>query len=124
MTHHFNHGKGYKYDVPVKEADKYDYVSDRLGHQEFIGHPVDRLFRLEKDIYHPAYFDQPFVKMPGPNPSKSLNFEAGEVLYENTKVLEWLKFWQLTVFSSGAFFAVFVPFNMLFKTNLITNGAD
>jgi hypothetical protein len=42
---------------------------------------MDRLFKLEKDIYHPTYLDQPFVRMPTQHPSKSLNFEQGEVVY-------------------------------------------
>jgi len=74
VTHDYNHGKGYKYDVAVKPEDKYAYVSDRLGHPEFFGTPVDRLFKLEKDIFHPTFLDQPFVKMPTQYPSQNLNF--------------------------------------------------
>lgn len=108
----------------MKAEEKYDYVSDRLGHQEFVGSPVDRLFRLENDLFHPAYLDQPFVKMPGSKPHESLNFEQGEVIYENTRVLEWLKFWQLGTVAGGAILGVFIPFNMTFKTNLVTDVAD
>jgi hypothetical protein len=35
------------------------------------------LWKLEKDIYHPTYTDQPFVKMPTQYPSSTLNFEQG-----------------------------------------------
>lgn len=31
--------------------------------------------------------------MPSENPDPSLNFEEGEVLYENARLLEWAKFW-------------------------------
>ena len=79
---------------------------------------------MEKDIFHPAYLDQPFVKMPGSKPSEKLNFELGEVVYENTKVLEWLKFWQLGIFTGGAIVGVFVPLNLVFKTNLVLESAD
>jgi hypothetical protein len=81
VTHDYNHGKGYKYDVPIKPEEKYAYVSDRLGHPEFFGTPFDRLLKLEKDIFHPTFTDQPFVKMPTQYPSDTLNFEQGEVLY-------------------------------------------
>jgi len=27
-------------------------------------------------------------------PDASLNFEAGEIIYENTRVAEWTKFWK------------------------------
>jgi len=40
--------------------------------------------RLEGDIYHPVYLDQPFVKVPSPEPDPTLDFEEGEVVYENT----------------------------------------
>lgn len=64
------------------------------------------------------------MKTPSPKPHESVNFEQGEVIYENTQVMEWVKFWQTTLFSVGAFAGVFVPYNMAFKTNLITDAAD
>jgi hypothetical protein len=73
VTKNFN-SKGYKYDVEVKNEDKYQYVADRLGHPEFLGTPMERLLKLENDIYHPTYLDQPFVQMPNAKPSESLNF--------------------------------------------------
>lgn len=39
VTRNFN-SKGYKYDVEVKNEDKYQYVADRLGHPEFLGTPM------------------------------------------------------------------------------------
>ena len=38
--------------------------------------------------------------------------------------MEWVKFWQLTLLSVGAFGGLFVPYNMAFKTNLVTDAAD
>lgn len=95
-----------------------------MGHPEFLGTPIERLLKLENDIFHPTYLDQPFIKTPGPKAHESLNFEQGEVIYENTRVLEWLKFWQTSIFATGGFFALFVPFNLTFKTNLVTDAAD
>lgn len=123
VTRDFN-SKGYKYDVPVKPEEKFEYVADRLGHPEFVGTPIEWLFRLENDIFHPNYVNQPFVKTPSPKPHESLNFEQGEVLYENPKMAEWVKFWQMTLVTTGAFGGIFVPYNLAFKTNLITDAAD
>lgn len=124
VNRHYNHAKGYKYDVPVKPEDKYEFLADRLGHPELLGTPIDRLFKLENDIFHPEYIDQPFVKTPSPRPDPSLNFEEGEVIYENTRLLEWLKFWQLTVFTAAAYGVLFVPYQLVLKTHLVTPMAD
>lgn len=110
--------------MPVKPEEKFEYVADRLGHPEFVGHPIEWLLRLENDIFHPTYLDQPFVKTPSPKPHESLNFEQGEVLYENTRVMEWVKFWQMTAVTIGAFGGMYVPYCMAFKTNLVTDAAD
>jgi len=57
-----------------------------LGHPEILGTPFERLMRLEGEIYHPNYLDQAFVHVPFADPDPTLNFEEGEVLYENTKL--------------------------------------
>ncbi len=62
--------------------------------------------------------------MPNTHPNPDLCFEQGEVVYENTRVMEWVKFWQTTGLAGGAFFTLFVPYNLTFKTNLITDAAD
>ena len=124
VTKDYNHAKGYKYDVGFKPEEKYEYVADRLGHPEFVGSPMDRLLKLEKDIYHPTFIDQPFVKMPTQFPSESLNFEQGEVIYENTRVLEWIRAFQVGNIGLLAYFGVFIPLNMAFKTNLVIDKAD
>lgn len=124
VTRHFNHAKGYKYDVPVKPEEKYEFLADRLGHPELFGSAIERLLKLENDIYHPEYIDQPFVKTPSNKPDPSLNFEEGEVLYENTRLLEWLKFWQATIFTGAAYSVLFVPYQLVFKTHMHTPMAD
>jgi hypothetical protein len=123
VSKHFS-DKGSKYDIEIKPEEKFEYVADRLGHPEFIGTPFEWLLRLESDIYHPCYLDQPFVRQPSPTPHPSLNFEQGEVLYENTKILEWVKLLQLSVLSLGVFGGGWVPFNLMAKTNLVTDAAD
>jgi hypothetical protein len=93
----FHQDKGYKYDVTVPVDERYPFLADRLGHPEILGTPTERLLRLEGEIYHPNWLDQPFAKMPSENPDPTLNFEEGEVLYENTRLLEWAKFWNYSV---------------------------
>lgn len=118
VTNKFHHDKGYKYDVATPYDQRYNYVADRLGHPEILGNPFERLMRLEGDIYHPNYLDQPFVKVPSPNASTSLSFEEGDVLYENTRLLEWAKFWNYTVVVGYLWCAYFVPYNIIFKTHM------
>jgi len=74
--------------------------------------------RLESELYHPAFLDQPFVKMPSHSPHPSLNFEEGEVVYENSKLVEWGKFWKYGVLFGYLWGAYFIPFNLLYKTHM------
>lgn len=46
------------------------------------------------------------------------------MLYENTRVLEWVRFIQLFGLTAGAYIALYIPFNLGFKTNLVTDAAD
>lgn len=62
--------------------------------------------------------------MPSHGPHESLNFEMGEVVYENTRVLEWLRLWLYSFFGGISFFGVVLPLHMGLKTNLITDKAD
>lgn len=114
----FHQAKGYKYDVEVPWGQRYDYLADRLGHPQILGTPFERLMRLEGQVFHPNYLDQPFVKMPNANPDDSLNFEQGPVIYENTKLLEWAKFWNYTAVVGYLWCAYFVPYQMMFKTHM------
>lgn len=41
---------------------------------------------------------------------KDLSFEEGDVIYENTQLVEWAKFIKMTGLSVYAFFALFVPY--------------
>lgn len=123
VTDHFHPDKGYKYDVEVPYAQRYEYQADRLGHPEILGTPLERLLRLEGEVYHPNWLNQPFVKMPSGSPNPSLNFEEGEVLYENTRLLEWAKFWNYSVIYGYLWCAFFVPFQLLFKTHLTLEHA-
>ena len=78
--------------MPVPYSERIPHLADRLGYAEQIGTPLERLFHLEHDLIHPQYLDQPFVQTPAPNPDSSLNFQEGEVVYENTRVLEWSRY--------------------------------
>lgn len=118
VTRNFHPDKGYKYDVEVPYEQRYEYLADRLGHPEILGTPAERLMRLEGEIYHPNFLDQPFVKIPKPSPHPSLNFEEGAVLYENTKLLEWAKFWNYSIIFGYVWAAIFVPYQLLFKTHM------
>ena len=33
-------------------------------------------------------------------PDAALNFEEGEVIYENTRVAEWVKFWKASIIAT------------------------
>lgn len=48
--------------------------------------------------------------MPSVSPHESLNFEPGEVVYENTRLLEWVKALKLSGLFTLAWGAIFVPF--------------
>lgn len=56
--------------------------------------PIERIIGLERAPAHPGYQFQPFVQTPPMEPDADLNFEAGEVIYENARVGEWIKFWK------------------------------
>jgi hypothetical protein len=51
-----------------------------------------------------------------------LNFEEGEVLYENTRLIEWCKLWSYGAWLGYLWAAVIVPLNLLYKTNLPTDA--
>jgi hypothetical protein len=123
VNKHYQHDKGYKYDIETPWDQRYPHVADRMGYPEILGTPFERLLRLEGEIYHPTYLDQPFVQVPSSDPNESLNFEEGEVIYENRQILEWARFWNFTGVLGWAFGAVFVPYNLLYKTHLPTGAA-
>jgi len=118
VTSHFHPDKGYKYDVITPWEKKHPHVADRFGYPEILGTPFERLMRLEGEIYHPTYLDQPFIQTPTADPHESLNFEEGEVIYENSQLLEWAKFWNFSAWSLYGFCALFVPYSLIFKTHM------
>ena len=117
-TKNFHPEKGYKYDIEVPYDERFPHVADRFGYPEILGTPFERLMRLEGEIYHPVYLDQPFVNVPPTEPNSNLNFEEGEVIYENSRLLEWARFWNLTGLTTFAFSALFIPYSLIYKTHL------
>lgn len=93
-THHYDHDKGSKYDVEWTEDQKFPHVADRLGYPILREEPIDKILGFERAPAHPGYQFQPFVQTPSMDPDPTLNFEQGEVIYENKKVLEWIRFWK------------------------------
>jgi len=73
---------------------------------------------MEQDLIHPQYLDQPFVQTPSPHVDPNLNFQEGEVVYENTKVAEWGRglMWGGKAF--GFFAGGYIPFVSFCKTSI------
>ena len=57
VNKNYHKDKGYKFDVELKYDEKFPHVADRLGYPEILGTPIERLLRLEGEIYHPNYLD-------------------------------------------------------------------
>lgn len=94
-THHYDHDKGSKYDVEWTEDQKFPHVADRLGYPELREEPIERILGFERAPAHPGYQFQPFVQTPSMDPDPTLSFQQGEVIYENKKVTEWIRFWKV-----------------------------
>lgn len=118
VNSHFHKDKGFKWDVTTPYEERYPHVADRLGYPEFLGDDIDRLFRLENEMVHPNYLDQPFVQTPPINADSSLNYGEGEVIYENPNVVEWSKLAQLAGAGYLGFYAVWKPYHKLFATSI------
>ena len=85
-----------------KEGQKFPHVASRLGYPILAEEPIDRILSIERAPAHPGYQHQPFVQTPGYDPDPTLSFEAGEVIYENRNILEWVRFWKvLTAITFG-----------------------
>ena len=72
--------------------------------------PIERIIGLERAPANPGYQFQPFVQTPPMEPDAALNFEEGEVIYENKRVGEWIKFWKasfITLFGLSPGFYMF-----------------
>ena len=93
-THHYDHDKGTKYDVDWTEDQKFPHVADRLGYPILREEPIERILGFERAPAHPGYQFQPFVQTPSMDPDPTLNFELGETIYENKRMLEWTRLWK------------------------------
>lgn len=109
-TDHYDHGKGTKYDVEWSDDQKFPHVATRLGFPTLREEPIERILGFERAPANPGYQFQPFVQTPPMEPDAALNFEEGEVIYENKRVAEWVKFWKacaITVFGMSPGFYIF-----------------
>lgn len=121
MNSHFNTGKGYKFDVAVPYEDRAPHVADRLGHPYLLGTPLERLFLLESFVYHPGFNNQPFTQTPPVDADADVNFEEGDVLYENTMVSEWAKFWHLAMDYTLSYLLIWHPYHTFVKNSNVIN---
>jgi len=80
---------------------KFPIQAERLGDPELAEDPFERIFSFERAQAHPGYQYQPFVQTPSMQPDPTLNFEMGEVIYENQHVREWVKFWKTCLAIGG-----------------------
>lgn len=111
-AHHYDHDKGSKYDVEWTEDQKFPHVADRLGYPNLGEEPIERILGIERAPAHPGYQFQPFVQTPSMDPDPTLNFEQGETIYENTKVLEWIRFWKVVTASTLCTWPAFYTFEI------------
>ena len=103
VAHHYDHDKGTEFDVEWTEDQKFPHVADRLGYPILGEEPIERILGIERAPAHPGYQFQPFVQTPSMDPDPTLSFEQGEVIYENTRVTEWVRFWKvITAATFGA----------------------
>ena len=109
-TSHYDHDKGTKYEVEWREDQKFPHVATRLGYPILKEEPIERILGLERAPAHPGYQFQPFVQTPGMDPDPTLSFAKGEVIYENTRLLEWIRFWKVMTASTFGFALFFYLF--------------
>lgn len=112
VTDHFN-PKGYKFDVATPLEERYPHVADRLGHPEIFLTPLESLLRLDRMITHPNFVDQPFIKTPNAEPDSDVDFNRGEVVYENSNCAEWGKFFIYTTNIFYFYFFGYLPMHAL-----------
>lgn len=94
MTDHYDHDKGTPYDVEWTEDQKFPHVATRLGFPILREEPMERILGFESAMANPGYQFQPFVQTPAMEPDAALDFQEGEVIYENSRIGEWIKFWK------------------------------
>lgn len=111
-TTHYDHDRGTKHQVDWPEDKKFPHVADRKGYPILREEPIERIFGIERAPCHPGYQFQPFVQTPSMDPDPTLNFAQGETIYENTGVIEWTRFWKMSVLTTFGFFPGFYVFEM------------
>lgn len=111
-THHYDHDKGDKWEVEWRDDQKFPHVADRLGYPILREEPIERIFGIERAPAHPGYQFQPFVQTPSMDPDPTLSFSQGETIYENRRVVEWVRFWKASVVSTFGLMPGFYLFEM------------
>lgn len=89
--------RGSKFDVEWTEDQKFPHVATRLGYPIFAVSPLEKIIGVETAPGHPSYQFQPFVQTPSMDPDPTLDFEEGEVIYENRRIGEWVRAGKLAV---------------------------
>ncbi len=110
-TDHFDE-KGTKYDIEWSEDMKFPHVATRLGFPELREEPLERILGWERAQASVGYQFQPFVQTPPLEPDEKLNFAEGEVIYENSRVGEWIKFWKASAFITMGLSPAFYLFEL------------
>lgn len=95
-TTHYDHDRGDRYEIEWRDDQKFPHVANRLGYPELREEPIERIFGMERAQAHPGYQLQAFVQVPSMDPDPTINFEEGEVIYENRNLLEWIRFWKVS----------------------------
>ena len=111
-AHHYDHDKGTPYDVEWTEEQKFPHVADRLGYPIMREEPIEKILGFERAPCHPGYQFQPFVQTPSMDPDPTLSFEPGEVIYENKRVTEWIRFWKVMTACTVASWPAFLTFEI------------
>lgn len=82
---------GYQwYGAYVKEDDKLPHVADRLGKYSEVApkeNPIHEWLQFRSDLNNPI-FGSNFVQEPNREPDHDLNFEYGDVIYENQETAQ------------------------------------
>jgi len=113
-TDHYDHDKGDKFDVEWSDEQKFPHLATRLGFPIMREEPIEKIIGLERAPANPCYQFQPFVQTPPLEPDAALNFEEGEVIYENQRVGEWVKLWKtmtIAIFGMSPGFYIFEIYN-------------
>ena len=111
-TTHYDHDKGSQFEIEWRDDQKFPHVADRLGYPILREEPIERILGIERSPAHPGYQFQPFVQTPSMDPDPTLDFKQGETIYENSRVVEWTRFWKTSIACTFGF----APGFYLFET--------